>query len=96
MTAARAMVDKGLSTFMHALQATISTILGGSTGALIRYCDMFLNVPLVTDWHLIAQQQEQLVNESILCQNKKAKNMTIKLVKNLEKTSGPNKVGAEN
>lgn len=65
MTATRAMVDTAHLTCIYSLQATNPTNIGGSSGALIFNCEIFENVPLVTDWHLIAQQQMQLVNENL-------------------------------
>ncbi len=32
---------------------------------------MFLNIPLPADWQAIIAQQEQLVNDTLLCANKK-------------------------
>jgi hypothetical protein len=71
VTEARRLVDKALATEMHAMQASDSTTLGSLPGALVIGRDMFLNIPLIANWHLIAQRREQLVNESLLRQNLK-------------------------
>jgi transposase InsO family protein len=56
VTEARALVDSALATAMHAMSASISTTLGGSPGSLVFSRDMFLNIPLIADWHLIVQR----------------------------------------
>ena len=71
VTKAKELVDSALATAMHAMRASVSTTLGASPGALVFSQDMFLNIPLIADWHLIAQRQEQLVNESLRRQNMK-------------------------
>jgi hypothetical protein len=53
-------VDKALAMAMHAMQASVSTTLGSLPGALVFGSrDMFLNIPLIADWHLIAQRREK-------------------------------------
>jgi hypothetical protein len=56
---------------MHAVRASVSTTLSSLPGALFFGRDMFLNIPLIADWNLIAQRREQLVNESLRRQNLK-------------------------
>jgi hypothetical protein len=38
---------------MHAMQATIATTVGSSPGTLAFARDMFLKMPLITDWQAI-------------------------------------------
>ena len=71
MDKARAIVDSALATAMHAMRASISTTFGGAPGALVFGRDMFLNIPLIADWHLIAQNREQFVKESLRRHNLK-------------------------
>ena len=68
---AEALVDEALAAAQHALRATVSTTLGGSPGSLVFGRDMFLDVPLIADWHLIATRREQLVNEALRRENAK-------------------------
>ena len=56
---------------MHAMRTNVTTTLGSSPGALVFNRDMFLNVPLIADWHLIARRREHLVNENLRRQNMK-------------------------
>lgn len=71
VTSARNLVDEALSTAQHALRAAVSTALGSSPGALVFGRDMFLDVPMIADWHLIARRREQMVNESLRRENMK-------------------------
>jgi hypothetical protein len=71
MNRARSIVDSALATAMHAMRTNVTTTLGSSPGALVFNRDMFLNVPLIADWHLIARRREHLVNESLRRQNMK-------------------------
>ena len=71
MTQARDIVDQALATAMHAMQVTTASILGSMPGALAFSCDKFLNVPLIVDWHTIAQHREQYVNDNLRCANRK-------------------------
>jgi hypothetical protein len=51
-------VDKALSIAMHAMQVGIHSTLGSSPGALVFNRDMFLNIPLLADWHAIIKKRE--------------------------------------
>lgn len=64
-------LDSALSTVMHALRANVSTVLGGSPGALTFARDMFVNIPLIADWQLITTNREQFVNEQLRRANAK-------------------------
>ena len=33
--------------------------------------DMFLNIPLIADWHAVTKRREHLVNENLMRENKK-------------------------
>jgi hypothetical protein len=48
-------VDESLSITTHALRAGVHTTLGSSPGSLVFSRDMFLNLPLIADWHAINQ-----------------------------------------
>ena len=51
LTQARDIVDQSLLTAMHAMQVTTATTLDSMPGALAFSRNMFLNVPLIADWH---------------------------------------------
>ncbi len=53
-------MDKALSIAMHAMRAGVHTTLGSSPGNLVFIKDMFLNIPLIADWHTITQRREHL------------------------------------
>jgi hypothetical protein len=50
---AKEFVDEALSIAMHAMREGIHTTLGSSPGNLVFNRDMFLNIPLIADWHAI-------------------------------------------
>ncbi len=50
MTQTRDIIDEALATVMHAMQTTIATTVGSTSGSLAFIRDMFLKVPLITDW----------------------------------------------
>ena len=57
------MLDEALSIAMHAMRAGIHTTLGSSPGSLVFNRDMFLNIPLIADWHAITLKQEHIIHE---------------------------------
>jgi len=46
-------VDEALSIAMHAMRVGIHLTMGSSPGNLVFNRDMFLNIPLIADWHAI-------------------------------------------
>jgi hypothetical protein len=64
-------VDKALSIAMHTMQAGVHSTLGSSPGNLVFNRDMFLNIPLIADWHAITQRQEHLIHENLMRENQK-------------------------
>ena len=62
-------IDDALATVTHALRVCTATALGSPPGSLVFGRDMFLNVPLVADWHTIASRREQTINEQLRRQN---------------------------
>ncbi len=56
---------------MHAMRAAIHSTLGSSPGSLTFNRDMFLNIPLIADWHTITQRREHLMNKNIIRENQK-------------------------
>jgi hypothetical protein len=64
-------IDEDLYIAMHAMIAAIHSTLGSSPGSLTFKREMFLNIPLIADWHTIIQRQEHLINENLIRQNQK-------------------------
>ena len=56
---------------MHAMREGIHSTLGSSPGSLVFNRDMFLNIPLIADWHAITQRREHLINENLIRENQK-------------------------
>jgi hypothetical protein len=53
---AKEYVDEAISIAMHAMRAKVHFTLGSSPGSLTFNRDMFLNIPLIADWHVITQR----------------------------------------
>jgi hypothetical protein len=88
------LVDEALATASHALRATACTTLGSSPGSLVFGRDMFLDVPLIANWHLIASRREQLVNESLRRENMKRRRYDyVQGQQVLKKIHDPTKLG---
>jgi hypothetical protein len=68
---AKEFIDEALSIAMHAMRAGIHSTLGGSPGSLVFNRDMFLNIPLIPDWHAITQKREHLIHENLIQENQK-------------------------
>jgi hypothetical protein len=51
MASAEEYIDEALSIAMHAMKAAINFTLGSIPGSLTFNRDMFLNIPLIADWH---------------------------------------------
>ncbi len=54
---------------MHGMRAGVHSTLGSSPGNLKFNRDMFLNIPLIADWHAITQRQEHLIHENLMREN---------------------------
>ena len=64
-------MDEALSIAMHAMCTGVHTTLGSSPGNQIFNRDMFLNIPLIANWHAITQRREHLINENLIRENNK-------------------------
>ncbi len=65
-------VDKALSiTMHHAMRAGVHSTFGSSPGNLVFNRDMFLNIPLIADWHAITQRREHLIHENLMRESQK-------------------------
>jgi hypothetical protein len=71
ITNAAQYIDEALSIAMHAMQVGVHSTLGSSPGSLVFDRDMFLNIPLIADWHAITQRQEHLIHENLMRENQK-------------------------
>ena len=71
ITTTKEFVDEALSIATHARRAGIHTTLGSSPGSLVFNRDMFLNIPLIADWHAITLRREHLIHENLLRENQK-------------------------
>jgi len=69
ITTAKEFVDEALSIATHAMRAGVHTTL--SPGSLVFNRNMFLNIPLIVDWHTITQRREHLIHENLLRENQK-------------------------
>ena len=56
---------------MHAMQTTAATTVGSTPGSLAFARDMFLKVPLITDWQAITHACEYQQNDNLQCANRK-------------------------
>jgi hypothetical protein len=64
-------LDEALSIDMHAMRVGIHSTMGSSPGKLVFNSDMFLNIPLIADWHAITLKREHLINENLMKENQK-------------------------
>jgi hypothetical protein len=64
-------VDEALSIAMHTMQAGVHSTLGSGPGNLVLNRDMFLNIPLIADWHAITQRREDFIHENLMRENQK-------------------------
>ncbi len=56
MASAKEYINEVLSNVMHAMRAAMHSTLGSSPRSLTFSRDMFLNTPLIADWHAITQR----------------------------------------
>jgi len=94
VTRAKDFIDEALSTAMHAMRTGVHTTLGSSPGNLVFHRDMFLNIPLIADWHSITQKREHLINENLIRENNKRRRYDyVQNQKVLKIRSNPRKLG---
>jgi hypothetical protein len=87
-------VDEALSIAMHAMRVEIHSTMGSSPGNLVFDRDMFLNIPLIADWHAITQKREHLINVTLMKENQKRRRCDyIPQQRMLKKTWKPRKLG---
>ena len=94
LTRANELIYKVLSTAMHSMQSSVHTTLGSSPGLLVFNRDMYLNIPLVADWHAITTKREHVINSNLMRKNKKRRRFDYQINKKvLKKVHDPTKLG---
>ncbi len=96
LTGARAkdFIDKALATTMHAIWVGIHSTLGSSPGSLVFNRDMFLNIPLIADWHAVTKRREHLINTNLMRENRKSRRHDYAVDNRvLKKRHNPTKLG---
>ncbi len=64
-------VDEALSIAMHAMRVGVHSTMGSSPGNLVFNRDMFLNIPLIANWHAVTLKREHFINENLMRENQK-------------------------
>jgi len=62
-------IDEALLIAIHAMRVGIHLTMGSSPGNLVFNRDMFLNIPLIANWHAITLKREHLINENLMKEN---------------------------
>jgi hypothetical protein len=62
-------VDEALLIAMQTMRAGVHSILDSSPGNLVFIRDIFLNIPLIANWHPITQRREHLIHENLMREN---------------------------
>jgi hypothetical protein len=73
VTKAKVFIDEALLIATYAMRTGIHTTLRSSPDNLVFNRDMFLNIPLIVDWHAITQKHKHLINENLMRENRKQK-----------------------
>ena len=86
---------EAVSIAQHAIRCIIHITLGSSPGLSVFNRDMFLNIPLITNWHLITTRREHVVTENLRKANAKRRTFDYAVnQKVLEKQIKPKKLSA--
>jgi hypothetical protein len=67
------LVDTAIATSLHAARSTIHHSLGISRGGLVFHQDMLLDIPLLTDFQLICDQRQVIIDENLRRANSKCR-----------------------
>ena len=79
---------------MHSMRSSVHTTLGSSPGSLVFNRDMYLNIPLLADWHAITTKREHVINTNLMRENKKRRRFDYQVNKKvLKKVHDPTKLG---
>jgi len=71
MNAATLLVDTAISSASYAVRAAVHQTMKISPGALVFHRDMFLNIPVIADLHLLLQNRQALIDKQLLEANTK-------------------------
>jgi len=53
------------------MRVWVLSIMGSSPGNIVFNRDMFLNIPLIADWHAITLNHKHLINKNLMKENQK-------------------------
>ena len=56
MASSADLIDQALATAMHYMRVNVTSTLNVSPGSLVLGRDMFLDIPLISDWQIIHQK----------------------------------------
>jgi transposase InsO family protein len=59
------MIDAALATALHAARSAIHRTLGVSPGGMVFHRDMFLDIPLLSDFRLIQEKQQVTIDDNL-------------------------------
>jgi hypothetical protein len=65
------LVDSTLATALHASRSMIHRTLGMMPGGIIFSCDMVLNIPLCTDFHILQTHRQAIIDDNLCRTNSK-------------------------
>ena len=68
---AQDLVDTALATASHAVRSAIHRTMRVSPGGLVFHRDMFLDIPLLANLHVIRQNRQRLIDENLRRENLK-------------------------
>ena len=88
------LIYQAISTEIHSMRVNVTTTLKGSPGSLVSGRDMFLAMPLISDWKMIEQHRQTLFNEILRRMNQILRIFDyIKGQRVLKKKHRPDKLG---
>ena len=88
------LIDKALAMAIYVMRAMVHTTLGTSPGTIVIGRDMFLNIPLVADWHILKKKRKHLINYGLRRENHKQRRWDYKVVqKVVKRIYDPTKIG---
>jgi transposase InsO family protein len=65
------LVDIALATSLHADPSTIHQTLGVSPGGIVFHCNMFLGIPLLTDFQITRERRQVIIDKKLHHANSK-------------------------
>ena len=74
MANAQALIDEAIGMASHALRCSIHSTLGVSAGSAVFHRDMLLDIPYITDWILLRNKRQRLIDENLRRMNSRRNN----------------------